>query len=488
MLSEKQKKGNYHNPHQQYKASAEMPSSSSPTTSRRCMYGRGHSMDVTSFAVPEDFELTQSSYSVFTSLTSTSTSSLSQDNPSIHRSVEDHRPLLSSLRQRSSSLPRILPPIFDDESEKVNLSTHRKSIAGSLLNHTSMTMGMATAPGNTKYASTSTLVREMQKFVCRQADDVSHLLPLPLPTKYSLIIKEEDEESIVEDSSDFLSPLQTQFALINLAKVHAASLAMKRIAPQLFEDVIKTLDERKDSSNYTHHHPTHHHHHSSPSSTPSNTASSIPTIHAPQLYPNNTSSSAPSGSCPNNNTNNHTLSSVKIRREDIENRIINSPFSNSTLRSLCQTFLSPESGHIFGLCLNEDINVKTINFRYAVDGEGEIVSCKFDRMSASTVGPILGDLYTFFFNCIDPETLRGGSLDLKELLKHYHSSLVSSCSDLKIQVSGLQGFEEFLETFKNNVKPGCFISFLLNTKKSGLHDKNEAKVKMETLMQELIKI
>ena len=76
------------------------------------------------------------------------------------------------LRQRSSSLPRILPPIFDD------LSTTCSEDNGSLhLNEDS-----AEDNQQQQDRQSNVVVREMQKFVCRQATDVTNLLPLPIPT------------------------------------------------------------------------------------------------------------------------------------------------------------------------------------------------------------------------------------------------------------------------------------------------------------------
>ena len=71
------------------------------------------------------------------------------------------------LRQRSSSLPRILPPILDGDDSTAGAEDSSDPSSLQQLQQD---------------RQSNVVVREMQKFVCRQATDVSHLLPLPLPT------------------------------------------------------------------------------------------------------------------------------------------------------------------------------------------------------------------------------------------------------------------------------------------------------------------
>lgn len=79
-------------------------------------------------------------------------------------------------RKRSSSLPRILPPILDhdgqeDDESLTNFEDPKyNSEAGGRL-----------AALKQMDQTSNLIVREMQKFVCRHASDVSQVLPLPLP-------------------------------------------------------------------------------------------------------------------------------------------------------------------------------------------------------------------------------------------------------------------------------------------------------------------
>ena len=44
-------------------------------------------------------------------------------------------------------------------------------------------MDFKTKKINLNFQTSSLIVREMQKFICRQADDVALVLPLPLPNR-----------------------------------------------------------------------------------------------------------------------------------------------------------------------------------------------------------------------------------------------------------------------------------------------------------------
>ena len=77
------------------------------------------------------------------------------------------------LRKRSSSLPRILPPILDrdlDDEESQELYDGMHEAGGGRL-----------AAFKQMDQTSNLIVREMQKFVCRFATEVSQVLPLPLP-------------------------------------------------------------------------------------------------------------------------------------------------------------------------------------------------------------------------------------------------------------------------------------------------------------------
>ena len=71
-------------------------------------------------------------------------------------------------RKRSSSLPRILPPILDGQEDDGEQDNNYQA-AGKLAALKQMDQ------------TSNLIVREMQKFVCRHSSDVSQVLPLPLP-------------------------------------------------------------------------------------------------------------------------------------------------------------------------------------------------------------------------------------------------------------------------------------------------------------------
>ena len=77
---------------------------------------------------------------------------------------------------RSSSLPRILPPILDHDGQEDDESLSNFEDP----NYNSEAGGRLAALKQMDQTS-NLIVREMQKFVCRHASDVSQVLPLPLP-------------------------------------------------------------------------------------------------------------------------------------------------------------------------------------------------------------------------------------------------------------------------------------------------------------------
>lgn len=149
------------------------------------------------------------------------------------------------LRQRSSSLPRILPPILDDDDDAESLLAD---------------------PDRLQTERNSTLVaREMQKFVCRQASDVSTLLPLPLLTNWrqSKSLSRKDQASHSSCPGDVAIPkgvtsrtpstpaseqLRKQYLLLmgSLAKIHGIFYSIRQSAPSLFQDLGRTLKLDED--------------------------------------------------------------------------------------------------------------------------------------------------------------------------------------------------------------------------------------------------
>ena len=94
--------------------------------------------------------------------------------------IGNHEPnvAMAFLRKRSSSLPRILPPILDrdcfDEEDNVLEDDD-------VLEDAHSEVGSRLSAFKQMDQTSNLIVREMQKFVCRIASDVSQVLPLPLP-------------------------------------------------------------------------------------------------------------------------------------------------------------------------------------------------------------------------------------------------------------------------------------------------------------------
>lgn len=136
------------------------------------------------------------------------------------------------LRQRSSSLPRILPPILDADD-----AHHEESgvAAGGAPNSNSQLQQQQQQLDR----QSNVVVREMQKFVCRQATDVSELLPLPIPTN-SRQGKSHKLESAAA-SSNKSSNLHSLLLAKTLAKIHGIFWAIKQTSPNLYSEFLTTL-------------------------------------------------------------------------------------------------------------------------------------------------------------------------------------------------------------------------------------------------------
>ena len=81
------------------------------------------------------------------------------------------------------------------------------------------------------------IAREMQKFVCRHASDVSQVLPLPLPTSFrqSRLLNSSGEQQQLLDAQ------HVKLLLSSLAKIHAVSYAIKCKTPRLFDEINGSL-------------------------------------------------------------------------------------------------------------------------------------------------------------------------------------------------------------------------------------------------------
>ena len=184
------------------------------------------SLDVIN-VVPEDNELE------VTVVSSTSSSSHLKSAPPTTRASPEPQRLAGHtpeyLRKRSSSLPRILPPIIDDDSEV----EEDLEFGQELLNNSGNRSNKAAADLHTS----NIIAREMQKFVCRHASDVSQVLPLPLPTSFrqSRLLNSSGEQQQLLDAQ------HVKLLLSSLAKIHAVSYAIKCKTPRLFDEINGSL-------------------------------------------------------------------------------------------------------------------------------------------------------------------------------------------------------------------------------------------------------
>ena len=186
------------------------------------------SLDVIN-VVPEDNELE-------VTVVSSTSSHLKSAPPTTRASPEPQRLAGHTpeyLRKRSSSLPRILPPIIDDDSEV----EEDLEFGQELLNNSGNRSNKAAADLHTS----NIIAREMQKFVCRHASDVSQVLPLPLPTSFrqSRLLNSSCDQQ--QQQQLMLDAQHVKLLLSSLAKIHAVSYAIKCKTPRLFDEINGSL-------------------------------------------------------------------------------------------------------------------------------------------------------------------------------------------------------------------------------------------------------
>lgn len=132
------------------------------------------------------------------------------------------------LRKRSSSLPRILPPILDrDNSDDDDCFDVGDAIE----------TGGRMAAYKQMDQTSNLIVREMQKFVCRYASDVSQVLPLPLPANCRQ--QNRIPGGKVNKKPDWK---HVQILMKSLAKLHAIGYAIRCKAPGLFQEITASLE------------------------------------------------------------------------------------------------------------------------------------------------------------------------------------------------------------------------------------------------------
>ena len=205
----------------------------------------GSSVDLSTSVVPEDFELPVEE----------------AVSPHLEANCVVNVPLSEStsalFRKRSSSLPRILPPILDqdgveDDSDISGFSSSTGSAAGENGTGNGKRENLFTSVSTNRInalkqmdQTSNLIVREMQKFVCRHASDVSQVLPLPLPANSRQQNRIQFGNKSVNKKSSKLDWKHTRVLMQSLAKFHAISYAISEKSPGLFQVSIQCLIHSK---------------------------------------------------------------------------------------------------------------------------------------------------------------------------------------------------------------------------------------------------
>ncbi len=191
----------------------------------------GSSIDLSTSIVPEDLELPIEEAEA-PQLEAAAPASM--NNPLTKETSE-------LFRKRSSSLPRILPPIMDrdqdDEDDEASIfdDAYNAEVGGRLATLKQMDQ------------TSNLIVRELQKFVCRHATDVSQVLPLPLPAnsrqqnQFHTSHHAGMSNGFKKKSSIKLDWKHTRILLQSLAKLHAISYALRDKCPGLFQEIASSL-------------------------------------------------------------------------------------------------------------------------------------------------------------------------------------------------------------------------------------------------------
>ncbi len=81
----------------------------------------------------------------------------------------------------------------------------------------------------------------MQKFVCRQATDVSQLLPIPIPSNSRQEKNMKQMRGLAATENKDLRREQCMKVMATLGKVHGIMFAVKQTAAPLYSEFLSTL-------------------------------------------------------------------------------------------------------------------------------------------------------------------------------------------------------------------------------------------------------
>ena len=326
----------------------------------------------------------------------------------------------------------------------------------------------------------------MQKFVCRHAIDVSHVLPLPLPTSsrqsrimqdhgrnnptgsglagpFSLIINAPMSTpfsgfskgkynraplssigSSTESSAPALDSRHARVLMSTVAKVHAVSFAMKCKQPRLFEEIVTSLDLSKKTT--------------SASLTPSSNASPSSPSPSPtsKTFPqrpfscNVSRKSSRTGSIERKHHQALLDDAFRVQAGDVFDIDPEKARLRMKVEQQIDELHSPICVAPFAVIVHGNLNINSIVFRYdhtthsqgtpfgSSDGVDTIpTDVKLPSLIHACIGSPLLDIYQVLYHCTGctGRNEQEDYFDKESLLFAYHSSFIEVCNQLRVKVT-----------------------------------------------------
>ena len=335
----------------------------------------------------------------------------------------------------------------------------------------------------------------MQKFVCRHAIDVSHVLPLPLPTssRQSRIMQDHGRNnsasvgsaatgpfalrtstainssfsgfnkgkynraplfSSSESSIPALDSRHARILMATVAKVHAVSFAIKCKLPRLFEEIVTSLDlsMKNTSASLT---PSSNMSPSSPSPSPTS-----------KTFPQRPFSSNMSRKL----SKNDSLEKKHQALLDEAFRVHGGAFEIDPEKAKLRMKVEQQIEDLysstcivpFSVLVHGNLNINSIVFRYdhatqsqnTTGGEGldtVPTDVKLPSLIHACIGSPLLDIYQVLYHCSHSrEGEHGDNPEKESLLFSYHASFIDVCNQLRVQVTdfGRERLDDCVEKYE----------------------------------------
>lgn len=390
-----------------------------PPRHRKGLFTKNYStssVDISTSIVPEDLEIcveTSSQEEAAAAAASTEAAG-----PTASNSMEEEEGLTQQqqqqqayLRKRSSSLPRILPPIFDndDDQEDPGLLMEDEDVTQQQLQQMDQTSNL--------------IVREMQKFVCRHAADVSQVLPLPLPTNSRQLSRLHMHNNDLNNGHFknknrlLLDWTHTQLLLKTLAKWHALAFALKLKAPGLFQEIFNSL-------------------------------ASSPGAGKKKALP---------GALEDRQTVVQLLktSTPLAAAADQDEQLV----LNTVQRQAKELYADMNSQPFFPVVVYGGLSVKGLAFKYpsTPGSKNTPVGLRLPSLRYAFVGSPLIDIYSALFGCAEAAT--AGASTVASHLQTYHASFVEVATHFRIKVSDFS-LHQLESEFKKYELTGMLLTAL----------------------------